>query len=334
MILNHIKAFGLPEVKAYGSNDEYNILIMELLGHSLEQLFQSQNQRFSLKTTCMLGIQMVERIEYIHSRKIIHRDIKPDNFAIGRYKNSHIVYILDFGLSKKYWSTTGYEQGRRDDLESIAYILIYFLKGSLPWQGLKVAKKEDRYKKICQKKKEISIEKLCSGLPSELQLFFNAIKRLDFTEVPDYDYLKETLKRIMEKNRYQMDFYFDWCREKPRIQKDNIIFTNDYGIEYNGKKEWLCRRDNNSNDENEDNYYKNNKEDNDYDNKDIKKVKDNEKYYPNIYSKPVFSSNNIPSFKNNKNITSIKIKLPKTSDNSNNGSKMFDTNYTSSRKHI
>ena len=360
MILNHIKAFGLPEVKAYGSNDEYNILIMELLGHSLEQLFQSQNQRFSLKTTCMLGIQMVERIEYIHSRKIIHRDIKPDNFAIGRYKNSHIVYILDFGLSKKYWSTThnchipfitgkkltgtaryasvnalsGYEQGRRDDLESIAYILIYFLKGSLPWQGLKVAKKEDRYKKICQKKKEISIEKLCSGLPSELQLFFNAIKRLDFTEVPDYDYLKETLKRIMEKNRYQMDFYFDWCREKPRIQKDNIIFTNDYGIEYNGKKEWLCRRDNNSNDENEDNYYKNNKEDNDYDNKDIKKIKDNEKYYPNIYSKPVFSSNNIPSFKNNKNITSIKIKLPKTSDNSNNGSKMFDTNYTSSRKHI
>ena len=96
-----------------------------------------------------------------------------------------------------------------------------------------------------------------------------------------------------------MDFYFDWCREKPRIQKDNIIFTNDYGIEYNGKKEWLCRRDNNSNDENEDNYYKNNKEDNDYDNKDIKKVKDNEKDYPNIYSKPVFSSNNIPSFKNN-----------------------------------
>ena len=155
MILNHIKAFGLPEVKAYGSNDEYNILIMELLGHSLEQLFQSQNQRFSLKTTCMLGIQMVERIEYIHSRKIIHRDIKPDNFAIGRYKNSHIVYILDFGLSKKYWSTThnchipfitgkkltgtaryasvnalsGYEQGRRDDLESIEFTMARIKSG-------------------------------------------------------------------------------------------------------------------------------------------------------------------------------------------------------------
>ena len=74
---------------------------MELLGPSLENLFQKLNKKFSIKTTCMLGIQMIDRIEYIHSRKILHRDIKPDNFVIGRGKNSHIVYILDFGLSKK-----------------------------------------------------------------------------------------------------------------------------------------------------------------------------------------------------------------------------------------
>ena len=153
-ILNHLKAFGLPEVKNFGCNNDYNILIMELLGHSLENLFQSQNRKLSLKTTSMLGIQMIDRIEYIHSRKFIHRDIKPDNFVMGRGKNSHILYILDFGLSKKYWSSShqshipfitgkkltgtaryasvnalsGYEQSRRDDLESIAYILIYFLK--------------------------------------------------------------------------------------------------------------------------------------------------------------------------------------------------------------
>ena len=138
--------------------------------------------KFSMKTVCMLGIQMIERTEYIHSKKIIHRDIKPDNFCKGRNKNEHIVYLIDFGLSKKYWYTThkchiqfisgkkltgkaryasinalsGFEQSRKDDLESIAYILIYFLKDRLPWQELKGKNKEEKYKKILEKKKEIS----------------------------------------------------------------------------------------------------------------------------------------------------------------------------------
>ena len=167
-ILQHLKAFGIPEIQHYGYNSTFNILIMELLGQSLENLFQAQNKSFSIKTACMLGIQMIDRIEYVHSRKIIHRDIKPDNFVIGRGLKSHIVYILDFGLSKKYWSVShkchlpfikgkkltgtaryasinalsGCEQSRRDDLESIGYIIMYFIRGSLPWQGLKVNKKK------------------------------------------------------------------------------------------------------------------------------------------------------------------------------------------------
>ena len=242
---------------------------MELLGQSLENLFQAQNKSFSIKTACMLGIQMVDRIEYIHSRKIIHRDIKPDNFVIGRGLKSHIVYVLDFGLSKKFWSSShkchipfcrgkkltgtaryasinalsGCEQSRRDDLESIGYIIMYFIRGSLPWQGLKINKKEDRYKKICEKKKETSAKDLCSGFPSEFESFVSYTRGLQFTEVPNYNYLRNLLKSIIKKSGSSIDFYYDWCTSKPNIKPDDPIYTNDYKIEYNGSHEWLKNTD-------------------------------------------------------------------------------------------
>ena len=264
-VLNKIKAFGIPELKIYGYNSDYNILMMELLGSSLEKLFQSQNKSFSLKTACMLGIQMIDRLEYLHYRKLVHRDIKPDNFVIGRGAKSHIVYILDFGLAKKYWSSThqchipfktgkkltgtpkyasintlsGYEQSRRDDLESVGYILIYFLRGSLPWEGLKANNKKDRYKKICDKKKSISAKDLCRGFPVEFENFVSYTRNLEFTQVPDYSYLRNLLKRVIEKNGDTIDFFYDWCSKKPKIKSDDIIYTNNYKIKYNGPNEWL-----------------------------------------------------------------------------------------------
>ena len=264
-ILQHLRAFGIPEIKHYGYNSLFNILIMELLGQSLENLFHAQNKSFSIKTACMLGVQMIDRIEFVHSRKIIHRDIKPDNFVMGRGSKSHIVYILDFGLSKKYWSVShkchlpfikgkkltgtaryasinalsGFEQSRRDDLESIGYIIMYFIRGSLPWQGLKVNKKENRFNKICEKKKETSAKDLCAGFPTEFETFVSYTRNLQFTEVPNYNYLRNLLKTILKKGGFTFDFYYDWCTTKPHIKPDDPIYTNDYKIVYNGPNDWL-----------------------------------------------------------------------------------------------
>ena len=239
---------------------------MELLGKSLEELFKAQNKHFSLKTTCMLGIQMVDRLEYLHSCRYIHRDVKPDNFCMGIGDKSHIVYIIDFGLSKKYWSNEyqchiplntgksltgtaryasinaldGYEQSRRDDLESLGYILVYFLKGSLPWQGLKISHKGERFNKILEIKKKCSAKELCEGFPKELEDFITYTRKLKFREVPDYNYLRNLLKNIIKESGFVIDFYYDWLTQKPDIKPDDPIYTNDYNIKYNDTEEWLC----------------------------------------------------------------------------------------------
>ena len=222
---------------------------MELLGKSLEDIFQAQQKKFTVKTVAMIGIQMLDRLEFIHSKNIIHRDIKPDNFVLGLDNKSHIIYILDFGLSKKFRSSRthqhikfsvnkkltgtaryasinalkGCEQSRRDDLEAIGYVLLYFLRGSLPWQGLHVNKGEDRYKKILQKKKGTSAEDLCKGFPNEFVEYINYTRNLEFEADPDYKFLRGLLTTVLEKQNSQFDFYYDWLTEKPNIT-DEIAF--------------------------------------------------------------------------------------------------------------
>ena len=216
---------------------------MELLGKSLEDIFQQQQKKFSIKTVCMIGIQMLDRLEFIHSKNIIHRDIKPDNFVVGLDNKCHIIYVLDFGLSKKFRSSRthqhikfninkkltgtaryasinalkGCEQSRRDDLEAIGYVLMYFLRGSLPWQGLHVHKGEDRYKKILLKKKSTSAEELCKGFPNEFVDYINYTRNLEFEADPDYKYLRELLVTALKKQDCTYDFWYDWVSEKPDI---------------------------------------------------------------------------------------------------------------------
>uniref|UniRef100_A0A368UIV2 non-specific serine/threonine protein kinase n=1 Tax=Glycine max TaxID=3847 RepID=A0A368UIV2_SOYBN len=193
-------------------------------------------RKLSLKTVLMLADQMLNRVEFVHSKSFLHRDIKPDNFLMGLGRRANQVYIIDFGLAKKYRDTTthqhipyrenknltgtaryasmhthlGIEQSRRDDLESLGYVLMYFLRGSLPWQGLKAGTKKQKYEKISEKKVSTSIESLCRGYPSEFASYFHYCRSLRFDDKPDYAYLKRLLRDLFIREGFQFDYVFDW----------------------------------------------------------------------------------------------------------------------------
>ncbi|ODM93064.1 Casein kinase I isoform beta [Orchesella cincta] len=233
-------AIGIPQAYWFGKLElkdyHYNVMALERLGVSLGELIRRCGGFFSLKTTLMLADQLIQRIEMVHSQSYIHRDIKMDNILMGLGSNSNILYIIDFGLALRYRhpetgvhidltkgipmggtplfaplsAHLGFGQSRKDDLESVGYLLVYLINGTLPWGRIKAAKRAEVFQRVKQLKLTTSVEKLCKGLPSAFKQYFWYCQALRFEDNPDYNHLREIFSKLFTKRGYQNDNRFDW----------------------------------------------------------------------------------------------------------------------------
>ena len=271
---------GFPTIYYTCVYDKKNIIVESLLGPSLDKLFKYCGRKFPLKTVCIIGKEMVKRLETMHEKGILHRDLKPNNLTWGNFNSSYndltninstnsinniynkldidTIFLIDFGLScsfleggntSKHYkiknnlsfvgtlryaslnSHKGIRQSRRDDLESMIYILIYFLKGKLPWQDIKAKQKEERHKMISEIKSKVTIESLCENLPSEFAELLTYVKKLEFEEKPIYykfyQFFDNLIKRLNNDTIQEKNFSYIW----ETMLVDNMIKYNTYNEE-------------------------------------------------------------------------------------------------------
>ena len=256
--LMNLKGYGIPNILSFGICGLYNILVEEMLGLSLSNIFIFKKfRKFNLKDICMIGLQCLDRLEFIHSKLVIHRDIKPSNFVVGR-EDPEVIYLIDFGLSKKYKSSRtgkhiqfknlklmcgsmkymsinankGLEQSRRDDLESLGYMLVFLAKGFIPWEKAeKIKETRKKYFTALKIKKSLTSEQLCKGLPEEMAKYIDYCKELYFEQDPDYNYLRFLFITMLMKMKQNNDLKFCWISNKlfkNIINKKRKISENKY----------------------------------------------------------------------------------------------------------
>jgi serine/threonine protein kinase len=230
--------FGIPQIKHYWESEKRCYLFMQLLGKSLDQMLNDLPGPFDLPTVLLLGIQITTLLEVIHSTGFIHRDIKPNNFLIGTGRDIDSIFIMDFGLSKKYINDNehikmkvdrslvgtaryasinvhqGFEPSRRDDLESVGYMLVYFLIRKLPWQGLKKNKNGDHIKIIGECKMKTSLDELCKNLPPCFKEYISYCRSLKFEETPNYKYLKKLFYSAAAEKKINLKYLWEYEYEE------------------------------------------------------------------------------------------------------------------------
>ena len=238
---------GVPKMRWYGREGDFNVLVMDLLGPSLEDLFEFCGRSFDMKTVMMLADQMISRLEFLHAMNYLHRDLKPENFVMGLGKKAHHVYIIDMGLAKKFRDSKtgahipyidgksltgtaryvsinthlGIQQSRRDDMEALAIVLIYFARGGLPWQGVKCPTKQAKYERIKMLKMQISSQTLCEKLPNAFLVFLMYTRSLGFEESPDYTRCRKLFSDAMDEHNMDMDYDFAWLKLSTKNRETN-----------------------------------------------------------------------------------------------------------------
>jgi casein kinase 1 len=226
--------FGIPKIKSYIESPKKCFLFMQLLGKSIDQI-QSELP-FDLASVLKAGIQITKLLEIVHNSGYIHRDIKPNNFLIGTGDDNDSIFIMDFGLSKRYLTGEnndkhivmrverslvgtaryasinvhqGLEPSRRDDLESVGYMLVFLLLKKLPWQGLKKKEDGDHIKLIGDCKMKTSLNDLCYGVPPCFKEYIKYCRNLKFEEKPNYNYLKNLFNNYAKSKKIKLSYYWE-----------------------------------------------------------------------------------------------------------------------------